>query len=585
METSSIKSTDIPSGASPTGKVDDGAAKLLDKLGGFSAYLHKAGVRPGAGNVLFSLKGLLDVGKISAAKVEQTAQASPDTRSYDSHRTDSAPRNDTPAPASARPRHDEAPKDDRAPRQESAPEKSAPSQAGAHKSAKPSDSHAEKASHSDSPAAKKHTSDEDGSDSKAMANVAAPSVANVDQPPVGPLIAAVVAGGAHAQNKEKAPTSTPHGETPLTTAGKKSAAPKEQGAPQPRAGLSQGNEAPLKGDGDGAKKGLTPQNHTLANRHDEHARQSPQGAGTSADIDSRRQQAQAMARTIGDDTRVKVSVNVKNEAASLKSQTSASLAPQAALAGARGQAQGAKQTTAHAAPQGKGPHLSEAPAPQQPGTTAAAAIQNALNGAFKGTSTGSPASGTSPMSAPVGAASAGAEAAQTAGLNTPTGPQSPLQQNTAARKAAAPPPPPSQHKSAAEQVSVQITKALLDGMDKIRIQLRPASMGRVDVQIELSRDGHVSAVISADNKHTLDLLKQDSRELQKALQDAGLHAGTGDLTFSLNENGTQGGNAQADAFPRTGRLRPVKEPSLEDLLGSTADHANVVTEDRVDIRA
>ncbi|MFC1674244.1 flagellar hook-length control protein FliK, partial [Pseudomonadota bacterium] len=133
-----------------------------------------------------------------------------------------------------------------------------------------------------------------------------------------------------------------------------------------------------------------------------------------------------------------------------------------------------------------------------------------------------------------------------------------------------------------EQVTVQISKALNDGMDKIRIQLKPAHLGRVDVQLEMTQDGRVTAVISADNKDTLDLLKQDSRELERALREAGLDLNSGDLSFNMRgENGSE----QEVADDKSGRGAPVQEPTLEELLDAQPGRRDIITEDRVDITA
>jgi flagellar hook-length control protein FliK len=102
----------------------------------------------------------------------------------------------------------------------------------------------------------------------------------------------------------------------------------------------------------------------------------------------------------------------------------------------------------------------------------------------------------------------------------------------------------------AGQVSVHISKALRDGTDRIDIQLKPASLGRVDVRLEITPDGRVHAAITADSRHALDLLRGDSRELERALQDAGFKADSGSLSFGLrgqDERQAHGGGGTAAA--------------------------------------
>lgn len=89
----------------------------------------------------------------------------------------------------------------------------------------------------------------------------------------------------------------------------------------------------------------------------------------------------------------------------------------------------------------------------------------------------------------------------------------------------------------AEQVSVQIQTAVKAGTDRITIQLNPAELGKIDVKIELSDDGQLRAVISAERQETLELLQKDARGLEKSLQDAGLKTDMNSLAFQKGGDG------------------------------------------------
>lgn len=93
--------------------------------------------------------------------------------------------------------------------------------------------------------------------------------------------------------------------------------------------------------------------------------------------------------------------------------------------------------------------------------------------------------------------------------------------------------------SASEQVQVNIRRAMQEGMDRIQVRLEPAELGRVDVRIDMHRDGNSQLFITADRQETLDMLRQDARELQRALQQAGIRADSQDLHFDLREQGQQ----------------------------------------------
>jgi flagellar hook-length control protein FliK len=108
-----------------------------------------------------------------------------------------------------------------------------------------------------------------------------------------------------------------------------------------------------------------------------------------------------------------------------------------------------------------------------------------------------------------------------------------------------------------QDVSVQITRAAKAGLDRIEIELRPDTLGRIDVRLDLGRDGRVNALILADNRETLGLLAADARGLSQVLQDAGLKADAGSLQFSLRGEHGSGGHGPGNqgsapwAPPRT----------------------------------
>jgi hypothetical protein len=96
---------------------------------------------------------------------------------------------------------------------------------------------------------------------------------------------------------------------------------------------------------------------------------------------------------------------------------------------------------------------------------------------------------------------------------------------------------------ASEQVAVQITRAVQQGADRLTINLKPASMGQISVELEVGPDNRLIAVVSAERPETLDLMQRDARALERALNDAGLKTDSGSLSFNLRGDG---GNGHAD---------------------------------------
>lgn len=93
-----------------------------------------------------------------------------------------------------------------------------------------------------------------------------------------------------------------------------------------------------------------------------------------------------------------------------------------------------------------------------------------------------------------------------------------------------------------DQVAVHVAKAAAEGIDKINIKLKPATLGQIEVQLEIASDGRIHAIIAADKPETLDLLQRDARALERALGDAGLRTDSGSLSFNLRGQGQQNGD-------------------------------------------
>lgn len=111
------------------------------------------------------------------------------------------------------------------------------------------------------------------------------------------------------------------------------------------------------------------------------------------------------------------------------------------------------------------------------------------------------------------------------------------------------PPPPA---PALDQIALHIRRAAAEGLDRIHIQLKPAELGRVDVRLEIGRDHRVAALVIVDRQETLDLLLRDARGLERALEQAGLNPGSGNLEFSLGGQGSGGFASTLDAPDRAG---------------------------------
>jgi len=93
--------------------------------------------------------------------------------------------------------------------------------------------------------------------------------------------------------------------------------------------------------------------------------------------------------------------------------------------------------------------------------------------------------------------------------------------------------------TAGAQVALQIIRSLPKGADRIAVQLQPAELGIVEIQLDIERTGRVSAVITAERPETLELLQRDSRLMERSLGDNGLKLSNDGLSFTLKQDQQQ----------------------------------------------
>jgi len=298
------------------------------------------------------------------------------------------------------------------------------------------------------------------------------------------------------------------------------------------------------------------------------------------------QQAQKIAKSLNPNDKVKVNVTVDTASDTLISKPNSNLIAGTILSGAGGKNtnQTGQQNSNGQAVNGQAPSVA---AVAQQVLAAQAQNQGQQNNNQNNHAQAQPSSVSNTASSAQatqvsGAAlpSGGETTAGVAGTTTNNGSQ--LTQTTQQAQDSQANQKPVLKSSVIDQVSVKISKALQAGNDKISIQLKPAELGRVDVKMELTHDGRIMAVVTADNKDTLDLLRKDSNDLQKALENAGLQMGSGDMTFNLRgeenamaNNGDQNSDRSIDD--------DTTNTDLDNLI--LAQDIDVISDTRVDVRA
>ena len=89
-------------------------------------------------------------------------------------------------------------------------------------------------------------------------------------------------------------------------------------------------------------------------------------------------------------------------------------------------------------------------------------------------------------------------------------------------------------------LAFEIAVSAKSGKSRFEIRLDPADLGRIDVRIDVDRNGQVTSHLTVEKPETLSMLRQDAPQLQRALDDAGLRTGNGGLQFSLRDQSSSG---------------------------------------------
>lgn len=113
-------------------------------------------------------------------------------------------------------------------------------------------------------------------------------------------------------------------------------------------------------------------------------------------------------------------------------------------------------------------------------------------------------------------------------------------------------------------LAVEIAASAKSGKTRFDIRLDPADLGRIDVRIDVDRNGQVTSHLTVEKPQTLSMLQQDAPQLQRALDDAGLKMNGNGLQFSLRDqsssgqnNGDGAGNAQRLVISEDDTMPPI----------------------------
>jgi flagellar hook-length control protein FliK len=103
-------------------------------------------------------------------------------------------------------------------------------------------------------------------------------------------------------------------------------------------------------------------------------------------------------------------------------------------------------------------------------------------------------------------------------------------------------------------LALEIAASAKSGKSRFEIRLDPADLGRIDVRIDVDRNGQITSHLRVEKPETLAMLRQDAPQLQRQLDDAGFKTADGGLQFSLRDQSSSGQNSGNEAGRNAQRL-------------------------------
>jgi flagellar hook-length control protein FliK len=133
-------------------------------------------------------------------------------------------------------------------------------------------------------------------------------------------------------------------------------------------------------------------------------------------------------------------------------------------------------------------------------------------------------------------------------------------------------------------LAVEIAASVKSGKSSFEIRLDPADLGRIDVRIDVDRNGQVTSHLTVEKPETLSMLRQDAPQLQRALDDAGLKTGNNGLQFSLRDQSSSGQNSGGNTGGNAQRLVVSDEDTTPAAIAGRSYGRSLGSSSGVDIR-
>ncbi|GGB74374.1 hypothetical protein GCM10010833_31980 [Blastomonas aquatica] len=106
------------------------------------------------------------------------------------------------------------------------------------------------------------------------------------------------------------------------------------------------------------------------------------------------------------------------------------------------------------------------------------------------------------------------------------------------------------------QLGIEIARRSQDGRDNLTVRLDPVELGKIQIRIQFDDQGSLRAQVSAESAVALEMLRRDSGDLVRALNDAGIRTDAQSFQFDARgQNREQNGQRpQPQEFRRQDTL-------------------------------
>jgi flagellar hook-length control protein FliK len=111
-------------------------------------------------------------------------------------------------------------------------------------------------------------------------------------------------------------------------------------------------------------------------------------------------------------------------------------------------------------------------------------------------------------------------------------------------------------------LAVEIAARAQAGRNRFEIRLDPPELGRIDVRLDVDSSGNVTSRLVVERAETLEVLRRDAPELQRALQDAGLKTSDNGLQFTLRDQNFAGRQDRDAPMPAARLIVPAADSGV-----------------------